>query len=251
MFARALIVLLLVLNVGVASWWLLRPDAAPSPSPSPAAATAPSLQLLSGPSLPATPATLATVSAATANAPTATAATAGIASSLATADARLVIAGDERCFRFGPYPDADAAAKARAGLPPQVTRSAFIDTAGDGRGWRVWLPPLPDRDAAQAMAARIAAAGFDDYYVVPDGVEANSIALGRYGNAQAAQRRQAALRAAGFEAQAAALGGQAQWLLVAAPPAFDAEAARVAVGAGQQHAVACTALHSPSQPRPR
>jgi hypothetical protein len=77
------------------------------------------------------------------------------------------------------------------------------------------MAPLPDLEAARAMAARIAAAGLKDYYVVPNGAEANSIALGRYGNAPSAQRRQATLHAAGFESLAEPLGSGPRWLRVA------------------------------------
>ena len=88
---RALIVLLAVLNLGVAAWWLFRPDAAPV-----AAETAPSgiarLQLLS--ERPTKP------SQATPPAPEDTSAT-------ARTEPPIV---PERCFRFGPFADADALA---------------------------------------------------------------------------------------------------------------------------------------------
>lgn len=75
--------------------------------------------------------------------------------------------------------------------------------AGPATAWRVWLPRLPTADAAQATATRIAEAGFSDYLVVRDGADANTIALGRYGSEEAAQRRTAALRASGFPARCA------------------------------------------------
>jgi hypothetical protein len=74
---------------------------------------------------------------------------------------------------------------------------------GSAAGWRVYLPRLPSADAARATAARIGEAGFSDYLVVTDGADANTIALGRYGTGSAAQRRTAALRAAGFPARCA------------------------------------------------
>jgi hypothetical protein len=67
----------------------------------------------------------------------------------------------------------------------------------------VYLPRLPSADAAQSAAARIAESGFSDYMVVRDGADANTIELGRYGTASAAQRRTASLRAAGFQARCA------------------------------------------------
>ena len=101
---------------------------------------------------------------------------------------------------------------------------------------------MTDRAAAQAMAERIVSAGFKDYYIVPDGDEANSIALGRYGNEEAAQRRQADLQAAGFPAQAEALGGGARWIQVAATPAFDVAHVQPAIAA-QQRPLDCATLH--------
>ena len=94
------------------------------------------------------------------------------------------------------------------------------------------------------MADRIRAAGFDDYLIVPAGDEANSIALGRYGSERGAREREAALRAAGFEAQAQPIGDAAtqRWLDVAAGPAFDAAAARRASGAAQANPIDCAAL---------
>jgi len=106
----------------------------------------------------------------------------------------------------------------------------------------VWLPPMADRASAQAVAERIVAAGFKDYYIVVDGDEANSIALGRYGNAEAAQRRQADLQAAGFPAQAESLGGGARWIQVAAGPAFDVARLQPAIAA-QQRPLDCATLH--------
>ena len=83
--------------------------------------------------------------------------------------------------------------------------AAIVCEGGNGPadGWRVYLPRLPTVDAARATAARIAEAGFSDYLVVADGADANTIALGRYGTEPAAQRRSAALRAAGFPARCA------------------------------------------------
>lgn len=217
MLTRALIVLLLVLNLGVAAWWALRP-AVPTPAVSeidPAVARlqlvqeshAPLPRLVGTQPSPAMPATVATA-----------------------------------CFEVGPFSDDAALAQARSTLKPQVARLSIRREPVRGRGWRVWLPPMADRASAEAMAARIVAAGFQDYYIVPDGDEANSIALGRYGNGEAAQRRQADLRAAGFPAQAEALGGGARWIQVAATPAFDVARLQPAIAA-QQRSLDCATLH--------
>lgn len=97
------------------------------------------------------------------------------------------------------------------------------------------------REAAVALAERIKAAGISDLYVMGEGPEANSIALGRFGAEEAARRREAELRAKGFPAQASPLGGSpAQWWL---DVRLSANADRAAVAAfGPSRPVACDSL---------
>src|SRR5690606_18392271 len=86
---------------------------------------------------------------------------------------------------------------------PAVPRDSPARAA---RGWKVATPALGSREEAVAMAERIKAAGVSDLYVMNEGVDANSIALGRFGGEQAARRREAELRGKGFAAQATPLG---------------------------------------------
>lgn len=163
MLIRAAIVLLLVLNLGAAAWWLLH--SAPAPAVSAQPIGAPRLQLLTEAAPPvAAPAKPAPPPAAP-----------NIASTPAAPSAPAAASASTDCV--GPDASAD--------------------------GWRVQLPRLPDVAAAEAMAARIGAAGFSDYLVIQGGDDANAIALGRYATRDAAQRRTAALRAAGFPARCA------------------------------------------------
>ncbi len=100
----------------------------------------------------------------------------------------------------------------------------------------VSMPPLADREAAQSMAARLRAAGFNDLIVIGEGPDANGIALGRFGSEDNARRHQAALQAKGFTAQIVPVGGDggAQfWLDVRAPAGFDASAQRTRLSAAQ------------------
>lgn len=221
MFARALIVLLLVLNLGVGMWWALRPATTSPPTPG-GPMGAPRLLLLREAPQPARAVTVATTPAAPAPS--------------------TMIATARRCVAFGPFTDAMTLAQASAKLQLQVARLHVREASTTGHGWRVWLPPLADHDAARAMAARIAAAGFKDYYIVPGGDEGNSIALGRYGNAEAAQRRQSALQAAGFPAQSEALGGAARWIDVVVTTTFDADNARSRIGAPYARPLDCARL---------
>lgn len=229
MVARALLLLLLVLNVGVAAWWLLRPADPPAAIALPG--TAPWLRLAG--ELPVASASIASSTAASMPRAAAT-----VAAAQAPAKAAAM-----RCVRLGPFASDAALAHAQSALQPLVRRMAVASVPASSHGWRVWLPPQASRDAAQAMATRIGAAGFSDYYVVPDGSEANSIALGRYGNAESAQRRQAQLQAAGFAAQAEALGAVTRWIDVESLPATDDAGLRAGSGAAQARALDCTRLH--------
>jgi len=221
MFARALIVLLAVANLGVALWWALQP----SPTASPVVARgvdegAPRLRLIGEP-------------------PAATAVATPVAQPAATA----------QCYAFGPF-DAAGYAAARAHLLTQAeTLQLRAEDPSLARGWRVWLPGQPDRMAANALAARIAAAGFRDYFVMPDGGEPNAIALGRFRSEAPAQERAQALRAAGFPAQAEPVlpASAPRWLEVRAAPGFDAEAQRAAVSALQAQPLDCTRLPAPTR----
>ena len=210
MLTRALIVLLLVLNLGVAAWWSLRP-AADAPAAVAIDPHVPRLQLLGEKRVAAPRPQVSVASPA------------------------------PGCFEFGPFDDDASFAHAQSVLQPLATRMEVRRDAGGGRGWRVWMPPLPDLEAARTMVARIVAAGLKDYYVVPNGAEANSIALGRYGNAAAAQRRQATLHAAGFDSLAEPLGSAPRWLRVA----LQAESSARSLGpdiTSLQHPLDCAAF---------
>jgi len=194
MLIRALIVLLLVLNIGVATWWLTRPS--PEPSPVAAPSPVPSLELVDesrpGPAAAAVPAPAAPVG----------------------------LPG--LCVSYGPFASAEAAAQARERVRPLSARARIREVAaGPSRGWKVWLPPYPSAEEVEAVSARVAAAGFSDRFVVREGRDANSLALGRFASEAPARQHAAALVAAGFPARAEPIGsGQvSHWLDVTARPA--------------------------------
>lgn len=229
MILRALIVLLVVINIGVAAWWATR---APPPPPRAAEAPAgvPRLQLLHEvPPRAARPAPAASSTVAIpGNAATATAAT--------------------QCFSFGPYPSPAALRRAHERVQARALQAHVREVqAGTPRGWRVFAPPLASRAEAQALADRMTAAGFEDLLVMAEGSDANAIALGRYGSEVAAKRRQATLQAAGFSAQVAPLGGSAVqgWIDVAAGPAFDSARVAQDIAAAQVQPLDCATLAKP------
>lgn len=246
MFARALVVLLLMLNLGIAAWWALRPAPA-SPAAYRPPESAVRLQLLHEVPASARPQAVAKPAAPAALQP----ASVANGQPTTTPTAPAAPAEQARCFSFGPFADAAALDTARTRLSSLgATRANAREVTTAARGWRVFLPAQADRAAAEAMADRIRAAGFDDYLIVPAGDEANSIALGRYGSERGARQREAALRTAGFEARAQPIGDAAtqRWLDIAAAPAFDATAARRATGAAQANTIECAALDGSARP---
>ena len=204
MLIRALLVLLVALNLGAAAWWISRrpPQSLALPAQP---AGVPRLQLLSehraqgvivspAPAPPAAP----------------------LSPSESTPPAAAVAAPPRQCFSVGPFADELAAGAAARRIGVQATQLRPRAAAGkQASGYNVYLPPSPDRAAAQALAQRIGAAGFDDYLVVSSGDLANGIALGRYRSREGAERRQSALTAAGFAAQLQPIGdeGPRQWWL--------------------------------------
>lgn len=234
MFARALFVLLLVLNVGVATWWATRaPPAAPAAVVPPIGVAR--LQLVGeapgGGVVVSPPATETLPSDAVGVTAPAVSAAAG------------ATAATMQCYSFGPFSNDQATVAAQARLQPLTQRMVVRELRrGSARGWQVMLPPLPSAEQAAATAQRIAAAGFSDYFIVREGAQANAIALGRYGNEAAARRRAEALVAAGFAARAEPLGGAVIWLDVMAAAGFDALAAQRLVAAPERRELDCAAL---------
>ena len=226
MILRALIVLLVVINLGVAAWWAARAPAPPAPAAE-APAGVPRLQLLRE-----------SQRAEVRRAP----------ASIATTSLPAVVSVDTtptQCFSFGPFPTPAALRRAHERVQALAMQARVREVAsGQPSGWRVFAPPLPSRADAQALAGRMTAAGIDDLLVMTEGSEANAIALGRYRNEDAARRRQAALQAAGFTAQVAPLGDTAAqgWIDVAAGPAFDSARVAQDIAAAQVQRLDCATL---------
>lgn len=256
-----------MLNVGVATWWLLRPGPLPAASwvqpdgvpalrllgeadkahPAPAASgeATSAEDAMSPVAADATSATATPGAASSATTPVDGPATEAAASAVADNPGPSTQAPVLRCMSFGPYADASLVAAARNALRPfGAARMRVRDVVDAPRGWRVAVAPQADRAAADALAARIRDAGFDDLLVIPSGDEANGIALGRYGGEAAARRRESGLRAAGFPAQAQPLGDAStrHWLDLAAGPDFDAAAARSAAGAAEARGIDCAGV---------
>lgn len=203
MIARALIVILAVLNLGVAAWWLLQPKADAAPAPSLARGVAP-LEIVH---------THAAASAAMEGGaqppPAAPPAPAAAAPEMAPAPV---------CLRAGPFASRAEAAALQSALAGLASRVAVEEARGEPTLYRVILPPSPDRAVAEELLRRVQAAGFSDVMLLRQGEDANAVALGSYRNRDTAEARVQALRQAGFPAQlreGASRGASRWWLRLA------------------------------------
>ena len=220
MILRAVIVFLLMLNLGVAAWWLAGSELrAANPAPvldetqpgirlvnelvASKRITAPAAKVSSAADLSVAPASMSSTDAEKPAAPVAP------------------VAATALCLSFGPFDDAEARDVARPRLQPLAEKLAARDAQSkSARGWRVYMPALASRDEAQELVEKIKATGISDYYIIATGSEANSIALGRYGSEESARRREAQLAGKGFTAIAEPLSDTpAQWWLDARFPA--------------------------------
>ncbi|WP_295566259.1 SPOR domain-containing protein [uncultured Stenotrophomonas sp.] len=282
MLTRALIVVLAILNLGVACWWLLR-DAPQKPAPPPQPAGVAELRWVPGggdaaaaatataaaPTAPlterepvektavaATPAPVAPAKPEIAKpqvaeaAPVAAAAKpvtppASVPASEKSATPPAAAAEPPRCVALGPFADRAAAtsAQGKAGNVISQVRLREQPAASGSARYRVMLPAAANREDAQATVKRIVAAGLSDYYIISQGEDANAVALGQYRNREGAERRMAAVQAAGFQARLVASGDAGQWWLEGQLAAGTQPAqAQQRSGAAQGRSLECTRL---------
>lgn len=239
MILRAVLVLLLVLNAGVGLWWMLGGSDVPPPS-QPVSPGVPGLQLVTERQDAPPPASMPAAPAAAEPAP----ASDDLAGKEGAPVLALGIPPGARCFAFGPFKDRDGALAMRKQVLASVAGARVREDAAKGgpTRWTVMMPRQPDRDAANATAQRLAAAGFKDHYVIGSGEFANAIALGRFSSEEAAQRHVQALRSAGFQAEIAPAAALRYWLEVVAGQDFDPTATRKAGGAERMRELGCARL---------
>lgn len=235
MLLRAIVVLLVILNFGVAAWWALRGDPG---DPAALVDAGPSTLQLVG-----EPGTADSVAPALVqpSPETSEAASTFAAPEDVPLDTALRAGDPAQCVALGPFADAPTRDAAAAQLSPVTVRVAARDVGETPRGWRVWMAPLADRAAADAMVARLLAAGFNDYYVIAEGAEAHGIALGRFGSEASARARAQALRDAGFEADVAPLGSTLTryWVDAMLAEGDSGDALRTRVGAARVESRDC------------
>lgn len=224
MILRAAIVFLLMLNLGVAAWWLGGAGLRAVTSVPAVDASQPGLRLVNEPVAPQP------VVAPPASDPSSSAAAPSTSAIEEPATPAVPAAATALCLSFGPFADAAARDAVRPKLQSLAQKLVTRDAkARSTRGWRIYMPALATRDAAQELVDRIKAAGINDWYIIANGSEANSIALGRYGSEESARRRQAQLADKGFTARAEPLGDTPpQWWMDAR---FTADASRTTLAA--------------------
>lgn len=226
MMLRAAIVFFLMLNLGVGAWWLGGDRLRAAPTTNVVDTVQPGLRLVDEPvaSRPVVaPVRRAQVSAMATVTP-------ALAEPPSTASAPVVARA--LCLSFGPFVDATTRDAVRPRLQALSQKLVARDSRSRAaRGWRVYMPALASREAAQQLMDKIKAAGINDWYIIATGDEANSVALGRYGSEDSARRREAQLAAKGFTARAEPLGDTPpQWWLDAriAPDASRSALAAIA-----------------------
>jgi hypothetical protein len=209
MMLRALIVLLLCMNLGVAVWWAAHRE--PTRPELPATdAGIPSLTLLSETERPAAAVDAAELSVAP-EAP-------GPAST---------------CLSLGPFSTPADLRKAMNTLMPQVESIQFREVAAVSlRGYRVFLPAAGSRAQALETARALSAKGISDYYVVTAGEQQDTISLGIFRELENATKRREEVAALGYNPTTEARTEPVQqwWIDLVAPPDFDWQAALPGTG---------------------
>lgn len=181
--SRVLFLILLALNVAVATWWVTRPTP-PAEAFSIADPGVTPLQLLSERD-----------DAAMAAAAMSAAAAAGAASPARGG-------GSEQCYSSGPI---SSEAELRGNVEQLSRLSSRLQVRETSarviRGYSVFLPAFESRDEALRGARQLSAAGLRDYYVVTAGDQENTISLGLFRQQENAQRRLQQVQALGFNAR--------------------------------------------------
>ncbi len=217
MMSRALVVLLVCLNLGVAAWWWQH--RVPAPVAPPAADAGVGSLVLLGEAEPVPTGDQAELGAVPALMPDAPA-----------------------CLSLGPFGTPAELRAAMNALTPAVGRIQYREvTATQLRGYRVYLAASNNREAALATVRQLAARGITDYYVVTAGVDQNTVSLGQYRDLANAERRRDDVAKQGFQPvlEPRTEDTPQWWIDLAAEPGLDWRALLPDAKDVQATAVAC------------
>ena len=200
MFPRAVVVLLVVMNLGALAWWTLHASAHPAPVATTEAGVAPLVLLSESEAAQQT----------------------GSSDELDAAPDPA--SATPRCLTIGPLATPADVRKAMNALSPLVGRIQYRLASGNVmHGYRVYVSALSTRDAALVAARKLAASNVSDYYVVTSGPQENTISLGLFNDLVNAEKRRDEIRALGFDARLEPRLDTAQqyWIDVAVARDFD------------------------------
>jgi hypothetical protein len=204
MLSRALIVLLLCMNIGVAAWWATHEQAPAKVLPATDPGVA-SLTLLSEAPRPREVVT--------------------DVEELSVAPEQLGV--QSVCLSLGPFASAAEMRRAMGILLPRVERIQFREVPALAvRGYRVFLPAAGSRAEALETARTLAAKGISDYYVVTAGDQQNTISLGLFRDQANADKRKLEVAALGYNpiVEARTEAAPQWWIDLAAAAGFDWQA---------------------------
>jgi hypothetical protein len=196
---RALVLLLVCMNLGVGLWWGLHHDHAVRqlPATEPGVGSLTLLRETERANLPA---------------------------AAELEDAPTPLEDMTVCLSLGPFQTPADLRAAMGRLMPQVGRIQFRELPATAlRGYRVFLPAAANRATALASARELAARGLRDYYVVTAGEQQNTVSLGLFRDLDNARRRQAEVAALGYVAtvEARTEAVPQWWVDIAAPAGFE------------------------------
>ncbi|MHB8473084.1 MAG: SPOR domain-containing protein [Gammaproteobacteria bacterium] len=196
---KALVALLLIVNIGFGAWQSSRP-ATSVHQPAPVDLGVEPLRLLSELDSPAgtvadLPSTGHDPLPSSAPTPTSVIPPATPAANPSPTPAPVAA----QCYSLGPFTGLAQATQIRQRLQGLgVSGQPRVEQSHAGAVYRVALPPLPSRDSALQVARQLAADGINDYQVITDERQRNVISLGVFKDRVAAGRRQARVAALGY-----------------------------------------------------